>query len=148
MSNVDQNLSEALKALLANSYILFLKTQNYHWNVTGPMFAPLHALFEEQYNDLFEANDEIAERLRAIGELAPGSYEAFQPYSKVAEETEHPKAMDMVSNLATDHKTLAGLAQALIDAGTAANDDVSVDLGVRRKEVHDKTHWMLSSHLE
>ena len=148
MSNVDQNLVESLKALLSNSYILFLKTQNYHWNVEGPHFASLHTLFEEQYTDLFEANDEIAERMRALGVYAPGSFKAFSEVSKISEETDVPKADDMVKNLAEDHKTMADLAQALIEAGEAANDEVSVDLGVERKTVHEKTHWMLASHLK
>lgn len=148
MSNVDQNLVESLKALLANGYLLLLKTQNYHWNVTGSHFSSLHALFEEQYNDLFAANDEVAERIRALGVFAPGSYKAFMEYAKVSEETDVPKSMDMVKNLANDHKIMAELAQALIEAGEAANDEVSVDMGVQRKTVHEKTHWMLSSHLE
>jgi starvation-inducible DNA-binding protein len=148
MSNVDQNLVESLKALLANGYLLLLKTQNYHWNVTGPHFSSLHALFEEQYNDLFAANDEVAERIRALGVFAPGSYKAFMEYAKVSEETDVPKSMDMVKNLANDHKIMAELAQALIEAGEAANDEVSVDMGVQRKTIHEKTHWMLSSHLE
>ncbi len=148
MSNAEKNLVEALNTLLSSSYVLQLKTQNYHWNVEGPHFSSLHALFEEQYDDLFEANDDIAERIRSVGAYAPGSFAAFSEYSKVEEETSVPKAMDMVKNLAADHKALSKAAQNLIEAGEAANDEVSVDIGVRRKEVHDLAHWMLSSHLK
>jgi starvation-inducible DNA-binding protein len=147
MSNTDQNLLEAMKNMLADSYILFLKTQNYHWNVTGPHFASLHGLFEEQYRELFEANDEIAERIRAMGHYAPGSFEAFKKIATVEEEKDVPDSKAMIGNLAKDHEKLAKDAQAVIDAGEAANDDVCVDMGVRRREVHQKAQWMLNSHL-
>ena len=148
MSNTEQNLVEAVKKLLADSYILFLKTQNYHWNVTGPHFASLHAMFEEQYRELFEANDEIAERLRAMGHFSPGSFEAFKKLTAVEEETDVPDADTMLANLAKDHEQLAADAQAVIEAGSAASDEVCVDLGVRRRDTHQKTHWMLSAHLK
>lgn len=148
MSNTDQNLLEAIKTMLADSYILFLKTQNYHWNVTGPHFAPLHAMFEEQYRELFDANDEIAERIRAMGHFAPGSFDAFKQLATVEEENDVPESKKMIENLAKDHAKLAEDAKAVIDAGEAANDDVSVDLGVRRREAHQKAHWMLSAHLK
>lgn len=148
MSNTDQNLLEAMKTMLADSYILFLKTQNYHWNVTGLHFAPLHALFEEQYRELFEANDEIAERIRAMGHFAPGSFEAFKQLTTIEEANDVPESKKMIENLAKDHAKLAEDAKAVIDAGEAANDDVSVDLGVRRRDAHQKAHWMLSAHLK
>jgi len=103
MSNAEPNLIESMNALLSSSYVLFLKTQNYHWNVEGHMFQFLHELFEAQYTDLFEANDEIAERIRALGEYAPGSFTAFKDYTKIKESKEHPDAMGMVKNLALDH---------------------------------------------
>lgn len=148
MSNTEQNLVEAMKVLLADSYLLMLKTQNYHWNVKGPSFFSLHTLFEEQYRELFEANDEIAERILTIGHNAPGSYAAFTKIANIKEETETVDSKTMVERLSKDHERLAKDAQELIKAAEAANDDVSVDLGVRRREVHQKAHWMLSSHLE
>lgn len=148
MSNAENNLVEAMKVMLADSYLLMLKTQNYHWNVKGPSFFSLHTLFEEQYRELFEANDEIAERILAIGHNAPGSYEAFAKLANIKEETETIDSSTMVERLAKDHERLAKDAQELIKAAEAANDDVSVDLGVRRRDVHQKAHWMLSSHLE
>ena len=148
MSNTQQNLLEAIKVLLADSYILLLKTQNYHWNVKGPSFFSLHNLFEENYRELFEANDEIAERIRALGHEAPGSFDAFSKIANIKEETGSPKALDMVANLAKDHARLAEDAEELIRAAEAANDDVTADLGVRRREVHQKTHWMLTAHLD
>ena len=148
MSNSETNLVEALRVLLADSYTLQLKTQNYHWNVTGPHFFALHNLFEEQYSELFEANDEIAERIRAIGHKAPGSYTAFADLANVKEDTGEPDAMTMVKNLAKDHEQLAKTASALIKAAEAANDEVSVDIGVQRQTVHEKAGWMLKAHLE
>ena len=147
MSNTENNLQEALRVLLADSYLLFLKTQNYHWNVKGPSFFALHNLFEEQYRELFEANDEIAERLRAIGHDAPGSFAVFTEISNIKEEKDVPDAMKMVENLANDHARLAKDAGEVIKAAEAANDEVSVDIGVQRQTYHEKARWMLSAHL-
>ncbi len=138
----------ALSKLLATSYTLYLKTHNYHWNVTGPMFSSLHTMFEVQYTELALAVDEIAERIRALGAYAPGSYSAFNELSTVKEETGHPAAMDMVQNLAADQLAVADAARAVIAAGEKENDQASVDLGVRRIDVHEKSAWMLRSHLE
>ena len=148
MSNSENNLQQALRVLLADSYLLFLKTQNYHWNVKGPSFFTLHTLFEEQYRALFEANDEIAERLRTIGHEAPGSFAVFTEIANIKEEKNVPEAMTMVKNLAEDHKRLAADAASVIQAAEAANDEVSVDLGVQRQTYHEKARWMLSAHLE
>ncbi len=139
---------EALSELLANSYTLYLKTHNYHWNVTGPMFTTLHTMFEVQYGELALAVDEIAERIRALGSYAPGSYTDFQKLAKIKEETGHPKAEEMIANLVSDQETVSASAKKVIEAGGAAGDDVSVDLGTRRMEVHQKNAWMLRSHLE
>jgi starvation-inducible DNA-binding protein len=95
---------EALSVLLASSYTLYLKTHNYHWNVTGPMFTTLHTLFETQYTELATAVDEIAERIRTTGAFAPGSYSAFAKLSTVKEETGHPKAEDMIRALTLDQE--------------------------------------------
>jgi starvation-inducible DNA-binding protein len=143
-----QKVAEAAGKLLADSYTLYLKTHNYHWNVVGPMFTTLHTLFETQYQELALAVDEIAERIRAVGHPSPGSYKEFAALTGIAEGQPDTKAEEMIRQLAADQLTVAASAKALIDAGEGAGDDVSVDLGVRRMEVHEKNAWMLSSHLE
>ena len=147
MSN-DKHVIEPLEKLLADSYTLYLKTHSYHWNVTGPMFTTLHTMFEVQYGELALAVDELAERLRALGSFAPGSYSQFIERATVKEDTGVPKAVDMIKNLVADHEEVARSAKALIAAAEKDGDDVSGDLGVRRIEIHDKSAWMLRSHLE
>jgi len=147
-NDADKAVIDSLSELLADSYTLYLKTHNYHWNVTGPMFTTLHTLFETQYNELALAVDEIAERIRALGAHAPASYTEFQKLASVQEETGHPKAEDMIRNLVSDQETLVKSAKKLIEAAEPAGDDVGVDLGTRRSEVHQKNAWMLRSHLE
>ena len=142
------NVVGSLEVLLADSYTLYVKTHGYHWNVTGPMFGSLHAMFEDQYTDLALAVDEIAERIRALGAPAPGSYAQFGDLTSIDEDTTVPSAMDMVANLTADHETLAASARAVVRAGEEAGDDATVDVGVRRIDVHEKTAWMLRSHLE
>lgn len=137
----------ALATLLASTYTLYLKTHNYHWNVTGPMFTTLHTLFETQYTELAQAVDEVAERIRALGEFAPGSYSAFAKLTTVAEETGRPEARDMIRNLVQDQEALATAARRVIEAADAAHDQASADLGTRRLDVHEKNAWMLSAHL-
>ena len=147
-SKANQATVDALSALLASSYTLYVKTHNYHWNVTGPMFSALHAMFEPQYTEMAMALDEIAERIRSLGAFAPGSFTAFAALSSVKEENGRPKAMEMVANLAADQEIIADLAQKVIAAAEANNDQPSVDLAVRRMEVHQKHAWMLRSHME
>lgn len=139
---------ESLETLLADSYTLYLKTHSYHWNVTGPMFTTLHTLFETQYNELALAVDEIAERIRALGAPAPGSYSQFEQRAGVKEDTGVPGATDMIRNLLADHEAVAASARKVVRNGEETHDDASVDLGVRRIEVHEKSAWMLRSHLE
>ena len=138
----------ALSTLLASSYTLYLKTHNYHWNVTGPMFTTLHTMFETQYTELALAVDEIAERIRALGAFAPGSYAAFAKLTGVKEETGRPEAKEMIRNLVSDQDTVAVSARGVIEAAIAARDEASVDLATRRLQVHEKNAWMLRSHLE
>jgi starvation-inducible DNA-binding protein len=138
----------ALERLLADSYTLYVKTHSYHWNVTGPMFTTLHTMFETQYTELALAVDEIAERIRALGAPAPGSYTQFQKLAVVKEDTGVPKATDMIRNLVADHGTVVEGARKLAQLAGEAGDDASNDLGVRRIEVHEKAAWMLRSHLE
>ena len=148
MTKDKKQVVEALEGLLADSYTLYLKTHSYHWNVTGPMFTTLHTLFETEYTELALAVDEIAERIRAVGSFAPGSYSQFIERAKVKEDTGVPSAHDMIRNLASDQEAVADAARKVVRAAEAAGDDASVDLGVRRIELHEKNAWMLRSHLE
>lgn len=141
-------VAQGLNTLLADSYVLFLKTQNYHWNVTGPYFNTLHLMFETQYQDLFAAIDEVAERLRALGHRAPGSLAAFGKLSEIKEETATPKAEHMLRNLVKDHETVIASCEALIKASGEAGDDATQDLAITRLQTHQKFHWMLKAHLE
>ena len=138
----------ALSTLLASSYTLYLKTHNYHWNVTGPMFTTLHTMFETQYTELALAVDEVAERIRALGAFAPGSYSAFAKLTAVKEETGRPEAIEMIRNLVSDQATVAASARSVIEAAEAVRDQASADLATRRLQVHEKNAWMLRSHLE
>jgi starvation-inducible DNA-binding protein len=140
--------AKALAALLADTYTLYLKTHNYHWNVTGPMFTTLHTMFETQYTEYALAVDEIAERLRALGAYAPGSFTAFAQLATVREETGHPDAVAMLRTLVADQEALVASARAVFVAADAAKDQASADLAVRRTQVHEKNAWMLRSHLE
>jgi len=142
------DVADAASRLLADSYTLYLKTHNFHWNVTGPMFTTLHNLFEQEYMDLATAVDEIAERIRALGAPSPGSYSQFMEVAKVKEDTTVPSATDMIRNLVDDYETVVDSARKLVRAGEKAGDDASVDLGVRRIDVHEKGAWLLRSHLE
>ena len=144
----NQTVVEALSVLLASSYTLYLKTHNYHWNVTGPMFSTLHTMFETQYTELALAVDEIAERIRARGAMAPGSYTEFVKLSTVDEPTGHPDAREMIRTLVADQELIALAAKRVIEAADAAKDQASADLGTRRLDIHEKNAWMLRSHLE
>ena len=143
----NHDVIQSLSKLLSGTYILLVKTQNYHWNVTGPQFSELHAMFETQYNELFAAVDEIAERLRALGEKAPGSFASFSELSSIKEDSSHPAAETMIKNLARDHETLAADADAVIKASDEIGDEGSADLATNRIRAHQKTQWMLDAHL-
>ncbi len=134
-----------LSRLLADTYTLYLKTHNYHWNVTGPMFTSLHALFEEQYTELATAVDVIAERIRALGEFAPGSYQAFAKLTAIKEETDVPGAEDMLKNLLDSHEIIIRHARELLQSAAIETDEVSGDLLTQRMDFHEKNAWMLRS---
>lgn len=140
-----KEITKGLSRVLADSYTLYLKTHNYHWNVTGPMFQTLHTMFETQYTELATAVDEIAERIRALGEFAPGSYTDFKELSSVKEAEGIPKAMDMVKDLVDSHETVARTARAVFEAAESGNDEASLDLLTQRIQLHEKTAWMLRS---
>jgi starvation-inducible DNA-binding protein len=133
---------------LADTYTLYLKTQNYHWNVTGPSFSELHLLFEGQYQDLAAAADEVAERIRALGEKAPASFTAFSKLAKVREENGNPDYKTMIKNLAADNQTAAESAEALIKTAQEVGDEGTADLGIRRIQIHQKNSWMLNAYLQ
>jgi len=137
-----------LSKLLADSYTLYLKSHNYHWNVTGPMFQTLHLMFETHYNELALAVDEIAERVRALGHVAPATYKAFSRLSSIDEEDAPPKATEMIRKLVDGHETVIATARVALAAAEEANDAASADLATRRIDVHEKTAWMLRSLLE
>ena len=140
-------IAAGLARVLADSYTLYLKTHSYHWNVVGPMFHSLHTMFEAQYTELALAVDEIAERIRALGAPAPGTYREFAALSAVREDTDAPVAGEMVARLVAAHETTARTIRATLAMTEAAPDHVSTDLLVRRLDVHQKTAWMLRSML-
>lgn len=143
---VRESVARGLTAVLASSFALALKTQNFHWNVTGPRFHGLHAQFEEQYTDLYSATDDVAERIRALGVMAPGGLTAFGAQSTIADAPEAPpSANDMVAILARDHDAMARLIRGQIGAAAEAGDEVTVGLLTDRLGVHEKTAWMLRS---
>jgi starvation-inducible DNA-binding protein len=143
-----KKIAAAASKLLADSYTLYLKTHNYHWNVKGPMFTTLHTLFELEYTELALAVDEIAERIRALGQAAPGSYTAFAKLSKVKEAEGVPAATTMIEQLAADQAILVSSARDLFAVASAADDQATADLATRRMQVHEKNSWMLRSHLD
>ncbi|WP_282607682.1 Dps family protein [Pelagibius sp. Alg239-R121] len=140
-----KNVAKGLSHLLADSYTLYLKTHNFHWNVTGPMFQSLHAMFEEHYTELATAVDEIAERIRALGEPAPGSYAAFARLSSIQESEDVPNASEMVKQLVEAHEAVAKTARGVLPIADAGDDEVTMGLLADRLAVHEKTAWMLRS---
>lgn len=138
-------IAEGLSKVLADTYTLYLKTHNYHWNVVGPMFNTLHLMFEEEYNELALAVDQIAERIRSLGEPAPGSYQEFAELTSIEEDREKPEAMEMVRRLVEGHEAVARTAREVFPVAEAANDEPTADLLTQRLQVHEKTAWMLRS---
>ena len=143
-----QEIANGLSRVLADTYTLYLKTHNFHWNVTGPMFQTLHLMFETQYNELALAVDLVAERIRALGLPAPGTYRRFAELSSIKEEDGVPKAQDMIRLLVQGHETVARTSREVFKSAEAANDQPTCDLLTQRMQVHEKTAWMLRSLLE
>jgi starvation-inducible DNA-binding protein len=141
-------IAEGLTRVLADTYTLYLKTHNYHWNVTGPMFNTLHTMFEVQYNELWMAVDEIAERIRSLGEYAPGSYAAYADLTSIEDDTGVPKAEAMLVNLVKGHEAVARTARAVFPLAEEASDEPTADLLTQRMQASEKTAWMLRSMLE
>lgn len=148
MPDTNDEIVKCLSELLATSYTVYLKTHNYHWNVTGPMFTTLHTLFETEYTELALAVDEIAERIRAMGARAPGSYSEYIKLSAVTEDTDSPAALEMIKVLVRDQQSIVEVAKRVVAAAEEAGDPATADLGTRRIDIHEKNAWMLRSHLE
>ncbi len=142
------SIVDGLSRLLADTYTLYLKTHNFHWNVTGPMFQTLHLMFETQYTELAMAVDVIAERIRALGSPAPGTYSQFAALTTLKEPDGVPPAEEMIRQLMQDQETVARTARAMFKAVDQANDEPTADLLTQRMQIHEKTAWMLRSLLE
>lgn len=140
-----QKIADGLSNVLANSYTLYLKTHNFHWNVTGPMFSTLHLLFETQYDELAIAVDTVAERIRALGVYAPGSFSQFKDLSTVKEETSVPSAVEMIQQLAKDNETVSKVCRDVLPLTDKVSDQPTNDLLTQRMQTHEKNAWMLRS---
>ena len=146
--NDRRGIADGLARLLADTYTLYLKTHNYHWNVTGPMFNTLHLMFETQYSELALAVDQIAERIRALGHPAPGSYKAFSRLSSINEEESVPAAGEMIRQLVIGQETVVRTAREIFATAEKAGDQPTADLLTQRMQIHEKNAWMLRSMLE
>ena len=140
-------IGDGLSRLLADSYTLYLKTHYFHWNVTGPMFNTLHLMFEQQYMELALAVDLVAERIRALGFTAPGSYSQFAGLTSIAEATTVPSAEEMIRQLVKDQEAVVRTARSIFAVVDEAHDGPTADLLTQRMQVHEKTAWMLRSML-
>ena len=136
-------IAEGLKRLLADSYTLYLQTHNFHWNVTGPQFRELHLMFEEHYTELAVAVDDIAERIRTLGVIAPGTYKAFAELSSIKETDGIPASGEMADILTTGHEQVVRTAREVLKAAQNADDESTAALVSDRMRVHEKTAWML-----
>ena len=140
-------IAAELARVTADTYTLYLKTHNYHWNVTGPMFNTLHLMFEVQYNELWTAVDLLAERIRSLGEFAPGSYAEFTSLTSIADADGVPSAEAMLADLVAGHEAVTRSARSALQMADGVGDQSSVDLLTQRLQVHEKTAWMLRSML-
>ncbi len=140
-----KEIGQSLAKLLADTYTLYLKTHGFHWNVTGPMFQTLHTLFETQYTEMWTAADDIAERIRALDEVAPGSYSEFGKLTSLTEAKGVSSAREMIVQLLDGHESVVRTARAAVPVAESANDEVTMDLLTQRLQFHEKTAWMLRS---
>ena len=141
-------IADGLSRLLADSYTLYLKTHNYHWNVKGPMFQTLHLLFETQYNELALAVDLVAERIRALGHPAPGTYAEFSKLTTIKETLGVPSAKEMIKDLVSGQEAVVRTARSIFPVVEKVRDEPTADLLTQRMQVHEKNAWMLRSLLE
>jgi starvation-inducible DNA-binding protein len=142
-----KDIADGLSKVLADTYTLYLKTHNYHWNVTGPMFQTLHLMFETHYNELWLAVDLIAERIRALGFPAPGTYAEFTRLASIKEEPGIPPAEEMIRNIVKGHEAVVRISRAVFAIADKSSDQPTLDLLTQRMQVHEKTAWMLRSML-
>lgn len=140
-----EQIVQGLSQLLADTFSIYIKTHNFHWNVSGPMFVTLHTLFEQQYTELALAIDIIAERIRALGAFAPGSFKAFQDLTSIPDMEDIPDALTMIALLVEDNETIIKTARSIIPLADKAYDTPTADLATARILVHEKTAWMLTS---
>jgi starvation-inducible DNA-binding protein len=147
-ANKREEIANGLSRVLADTYTLYLKTHNFHWNVTGPMFQALHLMFETQYNELALAVDSVAERIRALGFPAPGTYKRFLQLSSITDDDGTPTALEMIRLLVEGHETVARTARDVFKIADSVSDQPTCDLLTQRMQVHEKTAWMLRSLLE
>jgi len=146
INEVDRKkIVDGLSKLLADSYILYLKTHNFHWNVEGPMFNTLHLMFMDQYTELWNALDLIAERIRALGSYAPGSYKKFAQLSSIPESDDHLAAKEMIKQLLQGHEAVAKTVRSIFPVAESGSDEATLDLLTQRLQIHEKTAWMLRS---
>ena len=143
-----ESIAKGLSVLLADTYTLYLKTHYYHWNVTGPMFNTLHTMFETQYTELAIAVDNIAERIRALGVKAPGTYREFARLTRIQEDDSAPDAMTMIAQLVLGQEQIVRTAREVFPLAEGANDEPTADILTQRMQIHEKTAWMLRSMLE
>lgn len=143
-----KEIADGISRLLADSYLLYVKTHNFHWNVTGPLFNTLHLMFEEQYTELADAVDEIAERIRALGFPAPGSYKQFAQLASIEEEEGVPEAEQMIRQLVEGQEAVVKTARKVLPLANEVDDEPTVDLLTQRMQVHEKNAWMLRSMLK
>ncbi len=143
-----KTIAKGLAALLADTYTLYLKTHNFHWNVTGPMFNTLHLMFETQYKELALAVDSIAERIRSLGERAPGSYAEFGKLASIAEAVGTPDAKSMIKQLVEGNEAVVKTARSMFPTAGDVGDEATTDLLTERMQIHEKTAWMLRSLLD
>ena len=143
-----EKIAHGLSRVLADTYSLYLKTHNFHWNVEGPMFATLHLMFMDQYTELWNALDAVAERIRSLGYPAPGTGKEFSKLTSIQETEGYPAALDMVRLLVSGHEAVARTAREAFPAAEKASDESTCDLLTQRLQVHEKTAWMLRSLLK
>lgn len=149
ISELDRKaVANGLSKLLADTYTLYLKTHNFHWNVEGPMFQTLHIMFMEQYTEMWNALDAVAERIRALGHYAPGTYSEFIKLTSIQEPKGVPKANKMIEEAIQGHESVIRTARAIFEAAEKAKDQTTMDLLTQRLEIHEKTAWMLRSLLK
>ena len=140
-----KEIADGLARVLADTFTLYLKTHNYHWNVTGPMFNTLHLMFDDQYNELWMAVDLLAERIRSLGEFSPGSAREFADLTSIEEATGVPSAEQMIADLVAGHEACARTARSVFPSAEQGSDESTIDLLTQRLQVHEKTAWMLRS---